>query len=372
MIRLQDLEVKAGGFRLGIKELTVARGEYLTILGPTGAGKTVLLEAMAGLRRPTAGHIWFGEQEVTRDPPERRRVGIVYQDYALFPHLNVWGNIAFGLSRRADADRVQQLASLLKIEELLARSTRGLSGGEQQRVAIARALAVEPPILLLDEPLSALDDETRRDLRSEIRTLHRRLGVTVMHVTHDLDEALSLGDRVMVLVDGAVRQLDTPDEVLLRPADGRVARLLGSANVLPCRRVDGTEGGGARGGESGAAVTSLRLEEGPEILAGGNLSAAALDVPLVAVVRPEEISLVPVPTTLEKGEAPASALRANWLEGVVRDITHGSVSVTLEVEVPPMFTARLLRSVAQARRWEVGDRLVLCFPPSAVHVCPAA
>ena len=277
MIRLEGLNVVAGDFSLRVDELSVEKGEFLVFLGPTGSGKTVLLETIAGLRRPISGRIWFGDRDVTAEPPERRRVGFVYQDYALFPHLSVGKNIAFGLRtgaargrarsvRRAGVsravgpirERAAALASLLGIEQLMDRYPDTLSGGEQQRVALARALAIEPEVLLLDEPLSALDRKTRRELRIELRRLHRELGATVLHVTHDLDEALVLGDRIAVLIDGDLRQIGTPEDVIQRPADGETARLLGMTNVYPVvgiYREDGVgrvrlaRGPGAGGGD---------------------------------------------------------------------------------------------------------------------------
>lgn len=372
MIRLKDLEVRAGSFRLHIEDVIVPRGEYLAVLGPTGAGKSVLLEVIAGLRRPSAGSIRFGDREVTEDPPERRRVGFVYQDYALFPHLDVAGNIAFGLGPRADAARVRGLASLLKIAELLPRRTQGLSGGEQQRVAIARALAVEPRVLLLDEPLSALDGQTRLDLRGELKNLHRRLGTTVMHVTHDLDEAIALGDRLMVLMDGAVRQVGDPLQVLRRPVDGRVARLLGAVNVFGCDRVEVVRAG-STGDELKLRVT---LKDGPRIWAFPDSTCtqpASPDarVAWVAVVRPEDIGLCTKGSACH-GEEPAPDALENRLQGVVRDVTCHSVYASVEVEVPPVFVVRLLRPQVDISGVEVGARVALRFPASAVHVCPEA
>lgn len=370
MIRLQDMEVRAGGFRLHIEDVTVARGEYLAVLGPTGAGKTVLLEAIAGLRRLAAGSIRFDSREVTQDPPERRGVGFVYQDYALFPHLDVAGNIAFGLGPRADATRVRELASLLKITELLPRRTQGLSGGEQQRVAIARALAVEPRVLLLDEPLSALDGQTRLELRGELKNLHRQLGTTVVHVTHDLDEAIALGDRLMVLVDGAVRQVGDPLQVLRRPVDGPVARLLGAVNVCGCDSVEGI-GAGDAGGELKLGVT---LKHGPKIWAVSDSTCsrpASVDagVAWVAVVRPEDIRLC-TEGSAGHGEGSAPDALENRLQGVVRDVTCHSVYASVEVEVPPMFVVRLLRPQVDISGLEMGTRVTLRFPASAVHICP--
>ncbi len=405
MIRLEGLNVAAGDFSLRVDELSVEKGEFLVFLGPTGSGKTVLLETIAGLRRPISGRIWFGDRDVTAEPPERRRVGFVYQDYALFPHLSVGKNIAFGLSTGAargrarnvragggesgggaDQDRGAALASLLGIEQLMDRYPDTLSGGEQQRVALARALAIEPEVLLLDEPLSALDRKTRRELRIELRRLHRELGATVLHVTHDLDEALVLGDRIAVLIDGALRQIGTPEDVIRRPADGETARLLGMTNVysvVGIYREDGVgrvrlaRGPGAGGGDVGR--TTADGADGLE-LGIGVLSDELLGRNLVAVVRAEEIVLLPPGEAILgrvtrdqvssadplAGDLPSG----NLLEGTVIDVQMRSVHASVEVDVPPVFTVHVLRPEVQRMGLSVGSRVGLWIPDDAVHICP--
>ncbi|MGC1676786.1 MAG: ATP-binding cassette domain-containing protein [Candidatus Binataceae bacterium] len=233
-LRLEDIQVSAGAFRLGPLTLEAGDGEYLIILGPTGAGKTVTLETIAGLRRPTAGRILMDSREVTASAPESRQIGFLYQDSLLFPHLSVRANLAYGAHRIARSERaaaISRLALMLEIEPLLNRMPRGLSGGERQRVAIARALATNPLLLLLDEPMAALDPNSRYALRERLRAAHRELGTTTIHVTHNFSEALALGDRVAILIDGVVMQSGAPREVFAKPASAMIARFLKTARV---------------------------------------------------------------------------------------------------------------------------------------------
>jgi ABC-type sugar transport system ATPase subunit len=221
-------------------DLTVARGELLVVLGPSGAGKTTLLRVVAGLEPATSGQVFIAGRDVTRLRPGRRNVSMVFQSYALFPHLTVAQNIAFGPVvrdvRPAEArQRAEQAAAAVGCAHLLDRRPDQLSGGERQRVALARALVREPDVFLLDEPLSNLDTELRTETRAELKALHQRVGGTTVHVTHDQVEALVLGDRVAVLRDGRLEQVGTPDEIWHEPATVFVARFVGSPrmNLLP-------------------------------------------------------------------------------------------------------------------------------------------
>ncbi|HEU4700184.1 MAG TPA: ABC transporter ATP-binding protein [Gemmatimonadales bacterium] len=234
MIHLDGVRVAVGpagehGFALHDVTLDVPAGAYAYLVGPSGAGKTTLLEAIAGHLPLAAGRVALAGADVTAAPPEARGVGVVYQAYHLFPHLSVRENIGYGLRRRPVAERaarVEALAQRVGLEHLLARRTAGLSGGEQQRVALARALAPGPRVLLLDEPFAAVDPVTRRQLRRELRALHRSEGLTTLHVTHDVGEALRLGDRLAVLVGGRLLQAGAPDAVRCHPATAEVAALL--------------------------------------------------------------------------------------------------------------------------------------------------
>ncbi|HVA82236.1 MAG TPA: ATP-binding cassette domain-containing protein [Candidatus Binataceae bacterium] len=233
-LRVEDLELSAGAFRLGPLSLEAGDGEYLIVLGPTGAGKTLTLEAIAGLRRPSAGRILMDSRDITASAPESRRIGFLHQESLLFPHLSVRANLEYGAHRIARAERtatIARLAAMLEIEALLDRMPRGLSGGERQRVALARALATDPMLLLLDEPMAALDPNSRHALRERLRAMHRELGTTTIHVTHSFSEALALGDRVAILIDGAVMQSGAPREVFSKPASAIISRFLKTASI---------------------------------------------------------------------------------------------------------------------------------------------
>jgi ABC-type Fe3+/spermidine/putrescine transport system ATPase subunit len=374
MIRLEGLKVRAGDFTLDVDELAVAPGEYLMVLGPTASGKTLLLESIAGLRALQAGHVWFGPRDVTGEPPERRKAGLVYQDYALFPHLTVAANVGFGLPREARPERVAALARLVGIGGLLDRYPEGLSGGEKQRVALARALAVEPELLLLDEPLSALDGPTRLELRRELKRLHGELGATVIHVTHDLDEAMALGDRMAVLVGGALRQVGTTGDVTRRPADRQVAALVGITNVFEVEAVTTDEGLGTR----------ARLRSGHRLVVDAQDKVGP--VSRFAVVRAEEIEIEPSPPA---SAAAREAGGADWagdgnrLDGIVRAVHMQSVHAVVEVELlpaleaapsataapPALFSVDVLRPQVGRLGLEPGVHVRLDFASSAVHLC---
>ncbi|MBW1776786.1 MAG: ATP-binding cassette domain-containing protein [Deltaproteobacteria bacterium] len=234
MIRIENLEVDLGSFSLRRIDLDIGRGEFFILLGPTGAGKTVLLEAVAGLLPVTGGRILADGQDITALPPEKRGIGIVYQDYALFPHLSVMENIRFGLrytrmEKQKEASWVEGLVQRLGLDKLVHRQVSRLSGGEKQRTAVARALAVKPAVMLLDEPLSALDPNFRQDIRNLLTQIHTEFGMTILLVTHDFSEVLELGSRMAVLNNGLIEQSGTVDRVFSRPATEFVARFLGNA-----------------------------------------------------------------------------------------------------------------------------------------------
>jgi iron(III) transport system ATP-binding protein len=217
--------------------LHVARGEFLTLLGPSGCGKTTTLRMIAGFESPTGGRVLIDGRDVTKTTPQKRNIGMVFQSYALFPHLNVFENVAFGLkTRRVSKDeigrRVEQALKLVDLSGYGARPVQELSGGQQQRVALARALAPEPPLVLLDEPLSNLDAALRERTRDELRALLKRLDLTAVFVTHDQEEAFALSDRVALLDRGRLQQLATPEELYSRPANPFVAAFIGKANFL--------------------------------------------------------------------------------------------------------------------------------------------
>jgi len=211
--------------------LDIERGSFFSLLGPSGCGKTTTLRLIAGFETPSAGEIWLNGARIDRLPPYRRNVNTVFQNYALFPHLTVRGNVEFGLRRAGDAaERVHQVLEQLQLLEKESRKPAQLSGGERQRVALARALVLAPDVLLLDEPLSALDPQLRKQVRAELKELQRRTGVTFLFVTHDQEEALALSDRIAVMNAGEVEQAGTPQELYQKPRSRFVASFLGEMN----------------------------------------------------------------------------------------------------------------------------------------------
>ena len=240
MIRLEDLCIRVPSFTVRVASLHLEPGAFFCLLGPTGSGKSLILETIAGLLKPASGRVLLDGRDQTREPPERRQLGIVYQDSALFPHLTVERNIRYGLryhpEARAEADTfLPRLVEALGIGHLLDRRVTTLSGGECQRTALARALAIKPRVLLLDEPLSALDPNFRDEMRRLLKEVHRDLGLTVFMVTHDFAEAFFLADRVAVLHDGEMEQQGSAEDVFRRPATEFVARFTGMRNVYPAR-----------------------------------------------------------------------------------------------------------------------------------------
>ena len=265
-------------------DLDVEAGELVTVIGPSGCGKSTLLRLVAGLERPDAGTIAVAGEAVARPghfvPPERRRVGLVFQDHALFPHLSVARNVAFGLDRlprpRRDA-RVEEVLSLVRLTHLAGRYPHELSGGEQQRVALARALAPEPTVVLLDEPFSSLDENLRAQVRAELVGVLRATGTTAVLVTHDQTEALSIGDRVVVMRDGRIEQTDTPQDIFERPATRFAASFMGDADFLPAH----------------VHHALLTCEIGVVSTVPG---WSGVDADVEVVLRPHEVALTAVPT----------------------------------------------------------------------------
>ncbi|WP_225334713.1 ABC transporter ATP-binding protein [Halomicrobium urmianum] len=296
-VAVEDLTVRFGGVTaLRDVSLSVENGEFFTLVGPSGCGKTTTLRAVAGLESPDAGRVRIGGRDVTGRPPEERDVGVVFQNYALFPHMSVRENVAYGL-RFADPpggatteERVTELLELVDMAALADRDPEQLSGGQQQRVALARALAPGPDVLLLDEPLSALDAQLRQRLRVRIRDIQRDLGITTIYVTHDQAEALAISDRVAVLQDGRVEQVATPETVYREPASRFVAEFVGDNNVLDGVatgdgrvRVDGVSASEASGGSSDSSDgVDLPLPSGADVEPGDGVTVA---------VRPEDLAV---------------------------------------------------------------------------------
>ena len=221
--------------------LDVAQGEFVSLLGPSGSGKTTLLGILGGFVQPSSGSVWVGERDITFAPPHKRNIGMVFQSYALFPHMTVGENVAFPLRARREpksgwAGKVAEALAMVELRGYEHRRISELSGGQRQRVALARAMVFEPQLILMDEPLSALDKQLRETMQIELRRLHRRLGATIVYVTHDQREALTMSDRVAVLKDGRLVQVDTPEHLYDRPCNAFVASFIGEATLLPVTR----------------------------------------------------------------------------------------------------------------------------------------
>ena len=324
-------------------DLAVHEGELLSLLGPSGCGKTSTLNIVAGFVEPDAGRVLLDGRDVTRQPAWRRGLGVVFQSYALFPHMTVAENVAFGLRergmpRREAEARVAEALALVRLPSAGAMRPSQLSGGMQQRVALARALVIRPRVLLLDEPLAALDRKLREEMRAELREIQRAVGITTIFVTHDQHEALGLSDRVAVMNAGRIEHLGTPREVYQRPATGFVADFIGASSALEGRAVDG------------ATVE----------LAGGQRIAVRLSRPLEAgawvrlLIRPERV---------EPGDGGANTLPARVTSAMFLG-DHSEVRLELPGGV------RVLASVRGAAVFEPGERLTVTLPPDAFLEAP--
>lgn len=237
MLKIEHLHKKLGNFELKDINLQIAQGEYFIILGPTGTGKSIVLETLAGLYKPNEGSIYFNEVDLCKEYPENRQIGFVYQDYVLFPHLSVKDNIIFGLKQKKlpkneIIQKLNEVVSMFKIAHLINRRPLTLSGGEQQRVAIARALITSPKILLMDEPLSSLDPQTKEEFIYMLKNIHQSRKNTVIHVTHDFNEAIYLADRIAVMNEGTIVQVGTPQEIFKKPNSTFVAKFIGMKSIF--------------------------------------------------------------------------------------------------------------------------------------------
>jgi iron(III) transport system ATP-binding protein len=351
MLRLEKITRRFGDTTaVDDVSLEVAAGEFLTLLGPSGCGKTTTLRMVAGFEHPTSGQVWVNGRDVTALPPQRRDVGMVFQNYALFPHMDVGENVAFGLRARGGRDvdaRVQRALERVELAGYERRKVQELSGGQQQRVALARALAPEPPLLLLDEPLSNLDAALRERTRTEIRALLKELGMTAVFVTHDQEEAFALSDRIAVLDRGRLQQLGTPEELYARPANPFVASFLGRANFFPavveaeeggmllCRLASGPSWRAARahGAGQGAAVRLMVRPEAMRLAGAGDhhaVEARVLDRRFAGAATFYRVALADGSEALVQG-GPADASPG---EPVRLALAGGVAAVAYPAEVP--------------------------------------
>ena len=338
--------------------MAVDRGEFVSFLGPSGCGKTTTLRMIAGFEKPTGGTITMDGADMTNRPPNQRNIGMVFQSYALFPNMTVAQNIGFGLRiRKQDSEAIRQrVDEMLDLINLTGRGGRypyELSGGMQQRVALARALAIKPQLLLLDEPLSALDAKIRISLRNEIRAIQRQLGITTVYVTHDQEEALSLSDRVVVMSEGRIEQIGAPSEIYNFPSTAFVASFVGTLNLVTAGVID--------------AGTGRLSIEGQEV----RTSKAVTDVPADKLVT---LALRPEGIALGDGE-PGS----NRLHGTVEDINFLGSIVRIRLRLGEGIDGRAPAVIAldtfnepHLRVPEVGSNATVSFPPSASFVLGAA
>jgi spermidine/putrescine ABC transporter ATP-binding subunit len=337
-------------------DLTVMRGEMLALLGPSGCGKTTLLRLIAGLERPTRGAIMLRGSTLDGVPAYRRDVGVVFQSYALFPHMTVEDNIAFGLRMRRKtrgretAERVRRAMDLVQLPNVGSRFPAQLSGGQQQRVALARALVSEPTVLMLDEPLTALDKQLREQVQLELRSLQRTLGVTTVFVTHDQEEAFTLSDRVAVMRGGRIEQIGAPRELYENPRNAFIATFVGTANVFTGRVL-------AQAGNSATVVI------GDDVVV---VARCAPDAPLQRGAS-VEISVRPENTLLSHADGRA---RSDALTGTVRTVVYKGAEQLVNVELSSGRTVvALVRSATHAETsWKPGDAVTAAWEQAAAFV----
>ena len=343
MIRIENLSIRLLQFRLRNIDLAVEENEFFMLMGPTGAGKTVLLEAIAGLIRADQGKIFVRGREVTSLPSEKREVGIVYQDQALFPHLSVLENIRYGLhfhpiSREEGKHRLSRLAGLLGIEPLLSRLPVNLSGGEKQRVALARALVVQPHVLLLDEPLSAIDPVFREEIRNALKLVHQNSNTTFLMVTHDFGEALALADRGAVIHRGAIEQVGSIRDIFQRPASVAVAEFVGMKNLFEASFQNGT-----------ASVPGHRVL----------LARQPAPHHRHVAIRPEDITV---------GKDSVSMNRGNTLSGVVSAVADQGFTYEVHVRTGVLtFKAMVTKKSLVDLGIREGLDVFISFDPASVH-----
>jgi ABC-type Fe3+/spermidine/putrescine transport system ATPase subunit len=348
IVQVRDVSLRLGDFAVHDAGMDIREREYFVLLGPTGAGKTVLLECIAGLHQPETGDIYVDGERMNDTAPEARGLGYLPQDYALFPHLTVAQNIAFGMrirkKPRGEIERkVAELAELLGITHLLHRSSVKLSGGEKQRSALARALAIEPKVLLLDEPLSALDEQTREGLCVELRRVHEQLGTTTLHVSHNFEETMSVADKIGIIHEGRIRQIGTPEEVFRRPNSEFVARFVRTENIF---RGTATSQRGRLVVRSGGMA--LEAESGPE----GDV---------FLTVRPENVTVAAAP----------GRQRVNELAGRIARVVDKGALMRVDVAAGVTLVALVGRRSFQNSGLKVGAEAAVSFDPAAAHVFAA-
>lgn len=347
-LRLEHVSKAWHGFALTDVSLNVAEGEYFALLGPNGAGKTLLLETIIGFHKPDKGRIFLDSKDVTFLPPEKRSLGYVPQNCMLFPHMRVWQNVEFGLKMRgvAEGDRktkVERTLMLMGLTSLSQKLPMTLSGGERQKVALARVLAVEPKVILMDEPLASIDDESSRVMKEELKRIHRDLKVTVVHVTHNQMEAFSLAQRIAIMNCGQVVQVDAAKSLLSSPADEFVARLLGYENIFHGKVVK--KDAGLSYVDLGGVIIKARGDvKGDECIVG---------------IRPEEVSLFAKPVSFSE---------MNVLSAVVADCVDLGPIVSISVDAGCKFSVTVAKGSFLELNLDRGAEVWLSFKFDSVRI----
>ena len=350
-LRLAGVTKRFGDFvAVDAIDLSIASGEFFALLGPSGCGKTTTLRMIAGLEDPSEGSVHLGDLDVTHQKPYQRPVNTVFQNYALFPHLTIFENVAFGLRRRrvksVKAD-VQEALELVELAHLAKRKPNQLSGGQQQRIALARAVVNRPRVLLLDEPLGALDLKLRRQMQLELKRIQTEVGITFVHVTHDQEEAMTMADRVAVMAHGRIEQLGAPADLYESPRTTFVANFLGQSNLVAGRRVEG------RGGRDDVVVVDCH---GQRVALRGERCVDAPDI--LVGVRPEKVVL------LRAGAATASGDNV-FTGGVVVDASYLGVSTQYLVRMPwGQELTVFVQNLGVADRFVPGDGVQLSWEPA--------
>lgn len=347
-VAFAEVEKRYGQFvAMHPTSFTIGRGEFFSIIGPSGSGKTTLLGVTAGFVVPSSGKVLIDDRSVVGIKPAKRNTGMVFQHYSLFPHMTVAENVAFplkmrGVSKPEIARRVKDSLDRVRLGQFADRRPSQLSGGQQQRVALARATVYQPPLLLMDEPLSALDKNLREEMQFEIKQFQRNLGVTVLYVTHDQHEASAMSDRVAIMNAGCVAQIGTPRELYERPSNTFVAGFLGEANLFDVSQISADPAGGlaCRCGDNRMTLADSTVPPGEVKLC----------------IRPESLSLVP---------GSAKVTDRNALAGIVRDTVFSSGALHYRIEVAPfgLVSARTIITASNATIFHPGDSVQACWKP---------